>query len=447
MAQSVAIIGGGLAGLAAATAMAQNDVEVTILESRGRLGGRAGSFHDPITGQLIDTCQHLNFGCCTNFTHFCATVGVAKFLEPQPCLHFMTPDGRMSQFAGDGLPAPLHLLRSFWRGHYLTSSEKLRVAYGLAHLRLANPENDVPFLDWLRSHGQTPRTISRFWGLVLTSALNELPERIGLRYARKVLIDGFLGHREGMRMEMPTVPLGRFYGEELQRWLDRHQVRVAMNTAAKRVNIESGRVTGVLLRSDQTIQADWYIVTVPFDRLPDILAEEVVEEHACFREIKRLETSPITSIHLWYDQPVLDLPHLTLIDCAGQWIFNRGEVAGEHYIQVVVSASRQFRGLGHEEVQRRIVEELSQLLPRATPSALKRSRVITEHDATFSAVPGVDVWRPLQVTPIANLFLAGDWTATGWPATMEGAVRSGYLAAEALLRKTGREVRLVQPDL
>jgi uncharacterized protein with NAD-binding domain and iron-sulfur cluster len=142
------------------------------------------------------------------------------------------------------------------------------------------------------------------------------------------------------------------------------------------------------------------------------------------------------------------LPHVVLLDCVGQWVFNRGPVTpGEWYLQVVVSAARQFRGLGHDEVERRVVEELRRLFPALADARLLRARVVTEHAATFSAVPGVDRWRPAQTSPIENLFVAGDWTDTGWPATMEGAVRSGYLAAEALLARAGRPEKLVQPDL
>jgi uncharacterized protein with NAD-binding domain and iron-sulfur cluster len=144
----------------------------------------------------------------------------------------------------------------------------------------------------------------------------------------------------------------------------------------------------------------------------------------------------------------MELPHVVLIDCVGQWVFNRGETApGEHYLQVVVSAARQFRGLGHDEVQRRIVEEIGGLFPAARAATLLRCRVVTEHAATFSAVPGVDQWRPGQASPLDNLFVAGDWTATGWPATMEGAVRSGYLAVEELLKKKGQSACLLQPEI
>lgn len=444
---SVLIVGGGLAGLAAAAALAPRGFGVTILESRNRLGGRAGSFTDAATGQLIDTCQHVSMGCCTNLAHFCRTVGIAHLLQPQPCLHFMTPDRRVSRFAADRWPAPLHLARSFLGAHYLSLTEKLRIAWGLACLRRTDPARDPSFQEWLTRHAQTPRTVARFWGLVLTSALNETPDRIGLRYARKVFLDGFLRHRRGFEVEIPTVPLGRLYGAELQGWLESHGVHVLFNQGAKSLRMEGNRVRSVELRQGEPLHADWYVAAVPFDRLLDLLPAEVVDANPTFANLRRLETSPITSVHLWYDRPVMTWPHLVLVDCVGQWVFRRGVEGTEHYLQVVVSAARQFRGLGHEEIKRQVVEELSRLLPAAQPGALLRARVVVEHAATFSAVPGVDQWRPVQTSPVENLLLAGDWTATGWPATMEGAVRSGYLAAEALLRKMAQPERLVQPDL
>ncbi len=448
MADRVAIIGAGLAGLSAATALAQRGFDVTIHEAKPRAGGRAGSFQDSATGQLIDICQHVSMGCCTNLAHFCRTVGVSHFLRPQERLYFMTPDGKVSVFRADRLPAPLHLARSFAGLHFLNWSEKARLAWGLACLKSASDHDDPPFLPWLQQHGQTQRTIDRFWGLVLVSALNETPDRIGLRYARKVFVDGFLRHRRGFEVELPSVPLGRLYGEELQTWLAQHGVRLVLGSAVRGLQLRDGRVAGLELRDGSLIEADWYVSAVPFDRLLALLPEAVVEREPVFRNLRNLETSPITSVHVWYDRPVLKLPHVVLVDCAGQWVFNRGESSpGEHYLQVVVSASRDLRSLGRDEVQARVTAELARLFPKARVEAICRVKAITEHAATFSAVPGVDRWRPNQETPIANLFVAGDWTATGWPATMEGAVRSGYLAAEGLLRRQGREEHLVQPDL
>jgi squalene-associated FAD-dependent desaturase len=445
---TVLILGGGLAGLAAATALAPRGLRVTLLESRGRLGGRASSFHDAASGQLIDTCQHVSMGCCTNLAHFCRTVGIDHLLQRQPRLHFMTPDRRVSTFEAGRWPAPLHLARSFLGAHYLTWTDKLRIAWALRRLQRYETDEDPPFLAWLHAHRQTPRTIDRFWGLVLTSALNETPDRIGLRYARKVFLDGFLRHRCGFEVEVPSVPLGRLYGDELGTWFENLGVAVHLGTPVKSLKLVGNAIDHVETRTGETRRADWYVAAVPFQRLLDLLPREAVEAHACFAGLRQLEASPITSVHLWFDRPALELPHLVLVDCLGQWVFNRGETApGEHYLQVVVSAARQFRGLGHEEVQRRIADELRGLLPAAASATLLRARVVTEHAATFSAVPGVDRWRPGQETPIRNLFLAGDWTASGWPATMEGAVRSGYLAAEALLRRLGTPVALIQPDL
>jgi squalene-associated FAD-dependent desaturase len=457
MGNRVIVIGGGLAGLAAATALAPRGFQVTVMESRNRLGGRAGSFTDPSTGQLIDACQHVSMGCCTNFQHFTRSIGIDQWIQPQPCLYFMTSDRRVSEFRADPISAPFHLARSFWRAHFLSLLEKMRIAFGLGALVFFNDKSDPPLQDWLHGHGQTWGTIGRFWDLILTSALNEKAHRIGLRYARKVFLDAFLRHHRGFEVEIPTVPLGRLYGPELQQWFHLHQVEIHLNAAVKEIHITEDRVQGLQMRDGQVQNADWYIVAVPFDRLLDLLPGETIAAHPVLSQLRKLEVSPITSVHLWWDRPVLSLPHVVLVDCLGQWIFNRSfqraaneiseSTIDEQYVQVVVSAARQFKGQTHEQTQKQIVEEMVRLFPAAADANLLRARVVTEHAATFSPVPGVDRWRPRQASPISNLFLAGDWTATGWPATMEGAVRSGYMAVEFLLKQMGRNEDLVQPDL
>jgi squalene-associated FAD-dependent desaturase len=435
MSDRVVIIGAGLAGLAAASALAPRGFRVTLLESRPRLGGRAGSFTDTLTGQLVDACQHVSMGCCTSFAHFCRTIGIDHLLAPQPRLWFITPDRRVSPFFADPLPAPFHLARTFFFAHYLSVFDKLAIAWGLLCLARESADADGPFLPWLRHHGQSARAIERFWNVVLVSALNEEPERIGLRYARKVFVDAFLRDRKGFEVQVPTVPLGRLYGDELRAWLDRHGIDLRLGQGVRQLLVDDGQVSGLELRSGEQLTADWYICAVPFDRLLDLLPAPL-QDLSYFANLRHLETSPITSIHLWYDRPITSLPHAVLVGCVGQWLFARGETApGEHYFQVVVSASRAFRGLRHDEVQRRIIAELAALFPAARSARLLRSRSVTEHAATFSAVSGVDRWRPAQTSPIHNLLVAGDWTATGWPATMEGAVRSGYLAVEALVQR------------
>ncbi|MBN9118605.1 MAG: FAD-dependent oxidoreductase [Planctomycetes bacterium] len=445
---SALVVGGGLAGLAAAVGLARHGFRVTVLESRNRLGGRAGSFTDPGTGQMVDACQHVSMGCCTNLAHFLRTVGVDHLLAPQPKLYFVTPDRRVSTFKADPWPAPFHLGRALMGAHYLTPCDKLRVAYGLAAMLWARPDADPPLLPWLRTHRQNQRTIDRFWGVVLTSALNETVDRVGLKYARKVFRDGFVRHRDAFTVHVPTVPLGRLYGDELRAWLAKHDVELRENAGAKRLVLGAPGVSAVELRDGSALSADWYVLAVPFDRVSDLLPDELSSRESYFAGVKNLTPSPITSVHLWFDRPTMKLPHAVLVDCLGQWVFDRGEVApGEFYLQVVVSAARDLRGLGRDEVRRQIVEELGRVFPPVAGAKLLRAKVVTEHAATFSAVPGVDRWRVPQASPVANLAVAGDWTETGWPATMEGAVRSGYGAAEVILERAGRPAKLVQPDL
>src|SRR5262245_14235079 len=233
--QSAIVVGGGLAGLSAAAGLAQHGFRVTVLESRNRLGGRASSFTDPTTGQMVDACQHVSMGCCTNLAHFLRTVGVSHLLAPQPKLYFVTPDRRVSVFKADPWPAPFHLGRALTGAHYLTPTDKLRVAYGLAAMLCASADADPPLLPWLRKHWQNHRTIDRFWGIVLTSALNETVDRVGLKYARKVFRDGFVRHRDAFTVHVPSVPLGRLYGDELRAWLTSHNVEVRENAGAKRL--------------------------------------------------------------------------------------------------------------------------------------------------------------------------------------------------------------------
>jgi squalene-associated FAD-dependent desaturase len=384
-------------------------------------------------------------GCCTNLAHLLRTVGVAHLLEDQPTLWFMTPDRRVSQFRADPWPAPFHLGRALLSAHYLSAGEKLRIVYGLGMMLREPPDADPPLLDWLLSHRQTNRTIDRFWGVVLTSALNETVDRCGLRYARKVFRDGFVAHRDAFTVQVPRVPLGRLYGDELRAWIDRYGVEVRLNAGVKCLAsppVATGGLWGVTMRDGATLPADHVVLAVPFDRVPDLLPEPLAAD-PFFARVKGLQPSPITSVHLWYDRPVLPRPHLVLVDCLGQWAFDRGG----GYVQVVVSAARPLRGLGRDEVQRRVADELARLVPAAGAASLLRAKVVTEHTATFSAVPGVDRFRPPQRTPVPGLALAGDWTDTGWPATMEGAVRSGYRAAEAVLAERGRAESLVRPDL
>lgn len=447
------VVGGGLAGLAATVALAERGVAVTLLESRPRLGGRASSFVDRETGTLIDNCQHVTMGCCTNFRHFQQTVGLADCFRREKELHFVGPDGAVHRFAAARRPAPLHLLPAFRRLTYLSRADLRAVNRGLRALCRVRAPSELSFHDWLIAQRQTPTAIERFWHVVLVSALSETLDRIDVGHARKVFVDGFLANRHGWEVEIPTVTLDELYGPRLQRWLDDRRAVVRLQAGVERIVVEDGRAAGVEMRDGSRVPADFVVAAVPFDRLPALLPQALRDDRA-IGELGKLQSAPISSVHLWFDRPVTELPHAVFVDRLSQWMFNRSQLqsrpagdAASHYYQVVISASRSLADVSQQQTIDRVVAELSAIWPETARATLQHARVVTEHKAVFSVVPGVDRWRPPQQSPVPNLQWAGDWTNTGWPATMEGAVRSGYLAAENILARLNRGAVVLQPDL
>jgi squalene-associated FAD-dependent desaturase len=453
----VVVVGGGLAGLAAAAALVDRGLRITLLESRPRLGGRASSFTDPVTGEPVDNCQHVSMACCTNLADFCRRVGTDGLFRREDALVFLSPEGRVSRLRAGLLPAPLHLAGSFLRARFLSATDKLRVAYGLACLRQAGRDRPGETLaGWLRRHGQTARTIERYWGPVLVSALNERLETMDVGHARKVCLDGFLRTRDGYRIEIPLVPLGELYGRRLETWLADRGVAVRLTTGVRAVESDGeGAVSGVVLRSGESLPADFVVVAVTFDRVADLLDDALAARLPGLDGIRSLRASPITGVHLWFDRPVCPFDHVVTLGRTVQWVFNHtaiqgrrpGDAEGGQYLQLVVSAAHDLARLDRDAIRDLMLAELAAIWPATRQARLLRSWVVTEHAATFAARPGVDALRPPQRTPVEGLFLAGDWTATGWPATMEGAVRSGYLAAEGILQDLGRPARLLRPEL
>ncbi len=457
----VAIVGGGLAGLAAAVALANRGFEITLFEARRQLGGRAGSFWDAVADAWIDHCQHVSLGCCTNLADFCARTGLAEVLRHDGTLHFFGPDGRRRDVsASRWLPAPLHLLPALWRLKYLSVGERLRIMFALRSLARTPTEDDTngsTIGQWLRMRGQSEQAIELFWTPVIVSALSETIERAAVPAVRKVFVDAFLGDRRGFVMQVPSVPLGEFYGERLKRWLREHGVAVRLECAVKQVVGVAGGVKEIELASGERLAVDAVILAVPWRRVNELPCEQLRDALPELKNVGQFESAPITAVHLWFDKAITDLPHAVLPGRLSQWVFNHGvqeltEEAGKkmvrgHYYQVVISASRELDGQLREETIEKVRRELAAMWPAANQTKLIKARLITQQHAVFSPLPGSERLRPSQKTGVPNLFLAGDWTATGWPATMEGAVRSGYLAAEQLLSNASRVEKILTPDL
>jgi squalene-associated FAD-dependent desaturase len=414
------VAGGGLAGLAATAALCSAGHSVKLFEARPFLGGRATSYE--IDGETIDNCQHILLRCCVNLMDFYRRLGVENDIAFHREIFFIEPGGRMSTLGAGILPAPNHFAESFLRMSFLTAGEKLDVVRAI---RAIGREHNRPDLDritmreWLEEKRQPARAIERFWRQVLVSAINEDLERIAAAHGFQVFRLGFLARKNSYEMGVPAVPLGRLYGREA--WQRIGQADLRMRAPVEKFVIENGSVAHVVVAGEK-IRADHYICALPFERVSAVIPDLAVD-------LSGFEHSPITGIHLWFDRPVTTLPHATLLDRTIQWMFNKSE---GRYIQLVVSASRSLETMPRADVIALALRELAEFFPSVRDARLEKSHVVKEIRATFSAAPGLESRRPLSRTSIPNLYLAGDWTRSGWPATMEGAVRSGYLAAEAV---------------
>jgi squalene-associated FAD-dependent desaturase len=454
---TVGIVGGGLAGLAAATVLAHEDVSVVLFEARRQLGGRAGSFQLDDETDEIDHCQHVAMACCTNFLDFCRRTGIEDHFQREKKLHFFGPSGeRIDLAAPRFLPAPLHLAPFLFRLHYLTFSERLSVARAL--LRLARYESQEtessPSMEqWLTDIGQTESAKKLFWSVVLVSALGESLDRSSIAAARKVLVDGFMANRGAYQVDVPTLSLGELYDGHVARHLENCEVAIRRETVVRQIRHASDALL-VELADGTSHGFDYLILAAPWRRVESLLAKTLRQKLPELDGWSEQPSSPITGVHLWFDRPITQMTHAVLVGHLSQWVFNHGCTASgangdqdHYYYQVVISASRDLSSLDRVDLVDRVVDELRSVWPQSEQARLVRSQVITQRDAVFSYTPGLDRRRPKQQSSLPQLMLAGDWTHTNWPATMEGAVRSGYLAAEAVLTQLGRPQSFLVPDL
>ena len=454
---TVAIAGGGLAGLAAACALADSGFRVTLFERRPYLGGRASSYEHPGTGEVVDNCQHVLFRVCTNLVEFYRRIGVENKIRWFDEMTFIEPGGRTSVMHASPLPAPLHTAPSFLRFPFLSAKDKLVISRAIAKLTLSSqPDTSRSFLDWCQQHGQTQNSIERFWKPILVSALSEDLDLISISAAAQVV-------RESMKspaarhMGVPSIPLTDLYNRAGD-YIRARGGEIRFRTSLEAFFPQSTQVQVRVTDQNAAEQSfDYLILALPFDALERVLPQS--PDAAPLREqISHFESSPITGIHLWFDRKITDLDHAVLLDRTIQWMFHKSRLlttrgganpeSSGSYIELVVSASKSLIEKSRAEIVELALREVREFFPEARAANLVKSTVIKEVHATYSPRPGIDAYRPQQSTPWPRVFLAGDWTASGWPATMEGAVRSGYLAAEALARAAGVEHSpFIVPDL
>ncbi len=454
--RSVIVIGGGLAGLSAACALADAGYQVRLLEKRRYLGGRASSYEHPGTGEVIDNCQHVLLGNCVNLINLYQRLGVNDAIRWFDRLTFVEPGGRRSILEPSILPAPFHSMPAFLRAPAFSFADKLAIGRGMSAFITGIPKDSAEnFAHWLARHGQTVGAIDRFWKPVLVSALNEDPEHMSVHYAGQVIRKSLLLSPGAGRMGVPTIPLSDLYSRAID-YVASRGGHVDLSAAPESFEWSEETQQWTVTARDQSFTSDSMVLALAFEGLSKLLpsmpqnpAAEQLANH-----LGHFGHSPITGIHLWFDREITDLEHAILLDATIQWLFHKSRLQPEKrrgapgsYVELVVSASKSLVEMQRQEIIDLALRELAEFFPLVAQAKLVKAAVVKEVRATYSIRPQLDLLRPAALSPWPHVFLAGDWVATGWPATMEGAVRSGYLAAEAITRAAGNSARFLEPDL
>ena len=453
--KTVAVVGGGVAGMSAACALAEAGLRVRVVERRGYLGGRASSYQHPGVSEVIDNCQHVLFGCCTNLIGFYKRIGVADKIHWTRAMTMIEPGGRRSELGPSFLPAPLHGLPKMITAHAFTLADKAALARAFRILLKPVPADSSESLaDWLKRSWQTKGAVDRFWRLVIASALNADLDSIALPYAAKVIRELFMNSAEAGAMGLSTVPLSELY-QGAEKFLAGRGSAVLFNRNVEGAKWDEETSQWTLETRSGELVSDFLVLALPFEAMAKLIPNMPPAEGAdtLASKIERHEHWPISSVHLWFDREITDLDHAVLLDREIHWMYNKGRLqpwrkAKGSYLELVQSASRRFAALPREEAIAQALAELAEFFPAVREAKLEKAALVKEVRATFGVPPEIDKFRPdARSSPWPNCVLAGDWIATGWPSTMESAARSGHLAAEAMCVSCEAPRRFLVPDL
>jgi zeta-carotene desaturase len=453
----VLIIGAGLAGLSAAVALSAVGKRVTLLERKPYVGGRAYSYPHPALDEVIDS-QHVLLGCCTNLIDLCNLAGADRHIRWYDDITFLEPatinrPTRRSDLGPSNLPAPFHSSLSFLRAPMLSLADKTVIGLGLLDFLRGYPAtDDEPFSTWLKRTRQTERAIRHFWEPVIVGALNDSFERCSTRYAGQVFHESFLKSAQGGRLGIPTQPLSEFYSAVADLAV-KQGTALHLRSSVDRIECLPNGAWRALTSEYAEHCAPALLLALPFEqtaRLMGTLPEDAPQRESIRSLTDHFIHAPITTLHLWFDREITDLDHAALLDTRIQWVFNKSRIRRDEpsttepgqYLELVISASFAELHQTREQILSAALEELARFFPAVQTATVLKSGILKEARATFSVTPGLDRFRPSSEVSGNSLHLAGDWTQTGWPSTMEGAVRSGRLAASAI---TGQ--RTLVPDL
>jgi squalene-associated FAD-dependent desaturase len=439
----VVVIGGGLAGITASIALGQAGADVTLLEARPRLGGATCSFHRD--GLIVDTGQHIFLGCCSAYRGLLAKLGMTEHapLQDRFDVTVLAPGRsapRRARLRRTALPGPLHMLPALGRYPFLSWAERARVSRPALAMRFVDPADPAAdtqrFGDWLAARGQSERARRALWDLFSVSALNIAGDDASLALAATVVKTGLLGKNNAADIGVPALPLGELHGDAAATVLAKLGAQVTLG--AKVAAIEPGDGFLVRLAQGGEISADAVVLAVPHEKAAPLIPPGALSA-ATVQGWAGLGASPIVNVHVIYDRRVTDLPFAAAIDSPVQWVFDRTRISGMdvpgQYLAISLSAADEYADVPAAKLREQFVPALAELFPAARDAQVTEFFVTRERRATFRQAPGSGPLRPKAATQRPGLVLAGAWTDTGWPDTMEGAVRSG-LAAAVELRKT-----------
>lgn len=437
--KQVIIIGGGFAGLSAAAELASAGFRVVLIEQRRFLGGRVYSFIDKNTGLELDNGQHILMGCYKNTFRFLEKIGSADKLcfQKNLCVDFLDTEGDTYSLDCPSLPAPFHILYGILRFKAISLSDRIRMlqmAKGVLFASATYPSDDLTITEWLKRLGQTAKSRETLWDIITLATMNEHPDKSSAAIFRNVMKKAFFSNRRDSRIVLPVVPLSRMFAEDAEIYVRRNGGIIEKGIAVSSLLTSDNCVTGIKLKDGRRFHGDYFISAVPYYSVK-MLAGIVGTE---LNYVRELRSSPIISIHLLFNESLTEYNFAAVLNSPVQWVFNKEKIfrdsAYRGLLSIVISGAHNYIDVPSEELVELAMRELKKVFHDASCARLISSKVIKERNATFSPLPGVDRFRPSHETSIRNLYLAGDWTDTGLPATIEGAVISGQKCADSIVR-------------
>ncbi|MDP2883817.1 MAG: hydroxysqualene dehydroxylase HpnE [Ignavibacteria bacterium] len=448
MTPDVIVIGGGLAGLSAGVDLASRGISVLILEQRPHLGGRTYSFIDESTGDAVDNGQHLMMGCYHATRWLLSTIGSDHLATLQPNLHieFLHPDGGRSTLHCPALPPPLHLLAGLMRLRNLSLADRLKLLRVGLEIR-KNPREIEPNIasltvhQWLDALGQSAENKKYLWDIIAIGSLNDDPKDVSALLFYRVLRSAFLGSREDSSLLVSRVGLTELFVRPCVDFVRSRGGEIMVNCGVDESIFDGNRLIGVRGSDGQIREARAFISAIPWYAASPLFSSAAGRQG--WNVNGHLQSSPIVTINLWLDRVVMEQDFVALLDSRIHWVFNKSKIYGSNttsrqYLSLVISGAASLIAVDSGELVNAALTDLSAAFPLVRNAELVHSIVLKEKRATFSPRPGVEEHRPPSKTQVENLFLAGDWTDTGYPATIEGAVLSGRKAAEGVARVLGR---------